>query len=239
MKKLLGLAAAIAAACVSVAAHASDGEIRKALESAYPGIPIASVAPAPVPGLFEVLVGSDIVYTDAHGKYLVQGVLVDVASKRNLTEERLQVINRVDFKALPLDRAIVTKRGAGERKMVVFADPNCGYCKRLEREYLPGVKNVTIYTVLIPILSPDSVAKSRNVWCAADRAKAWDDLILRDVPAPLAAEGCDTKGLDANLEFAKKHRVTGTPTMFFEDGARLAGALPTEQIEKRLAGGLK
>ena len=235
MKKIRSVVVAIAASTAVLCAHASEAQIRKALGTAYPDIPIASVTSAPVKGLFEVVVGSDILYTDGDGKHLVQGSIIDGASKNNLTEARLQIINKVDFKDLPLDRAIVQKYGTGQRKMVVFADPNCGFCKRLEREQIPALKDVTIYTLLIPILSKDSVAKSNAIWCAPDRAKAWDDWMQRAVEAPAAASTCDVAGIDANLSLARKIRVTGTPTMFFEDGARLPGAVPAAEIEKHLA----
>ena len=235
MKKFRSVVVAIAASAAVMAVHASEAQIRNALAAAYPDIPIASVKSSPLPGLFEVVVGPDILYADANGKHLIQGAIIDVTTKKNLTEERLQVVNKVDFKELPLDRAIVQKYGTGQRKMVVFADPNCGFCKRLEREQIPLLKDVTIYTLLIPILSEDSVVKSKAIWCASDRAKAWDDWMQRAVAAPAAPESCDVAAIDANLALARKIRVTGTPTMFFESGARLPGAVPAPDIEKHLA----
>jgi len=236
MKKLHSAAIAAALCVASAFAHASDADIRKALKAAYPEMPeVALIKPAPLPGLFEVVVGSEMIYSDAKGKYLIQGSLIDVATKKNLTEERMQAINKVDFKDLPLANAVVNKYGTGARKLVVFADPNCGFCKKLERESIPKLKDVTVYTILVPILSPDSGVKSRNIWCAADRGKAWEDWIQREVATPAAAESCDSKVIDANMELARKLRVTGTPTMFFESGTRLPGALPLEEINKHLA----
>ncbi len=240
MKSILRAAALTALSVFALVAHASDADIKKALKAAYPEMPeVALIKPAPVPGLFEVVVGSELIYSDAKGKYLFQGNLIQVAGKKNLTEERLQAINKVDFKDLPLANAVVTKYGNGSRKMVVFADPNCSFCKKLERETVPHLKDVTIYTLLIPILSADSNVKSRNIWCAADRGKAWDEWMQREVPAPAAADSCDSKVIEANLDLARKLRVTGTPTMFFESGIRMPGALPLEEINKQLAAAAK
>jgi len=233
MKTLRGIVLAISVGAAALAVHASDAEIKKALNASYPDISIASVKASPFPGVFEVLVGQEIVYTDGRGKFIIQGTMIDVATKKNLTEERLQQVNKVNFADLPLNHAVVKKYGTGERKVVVFADPNCGFCKKLERDYIPHLKNVTIYTLLTPILSPDSAVKSRGIWCASDRTKAWEDWIQREIAVPQAPEACDTKVIDSNLELARKLRVTGTPTLIFESGSRLAGALPVEEIEKQ------
>ena len=139
----------------------------------------------------------------------------------------------VDFKTLNLKHAITMVRGNGKRKLAVFEDPNCGYCKRFEKD-LQKVDNVTVHLFLIPILGEDSVNKSRQIWCAADRAKSWNDWMLRDV-APKGKAICNTEALTANLEFANKHRITGTPTLIFEDGSRVPGAIGAVQLEERLA----
>jgi thiol:disulfide interchange protein DsbC len=123
-------------------------------------------------------------------------------------------------------------RGNGKRKLAVFEDPNCGYCKRFERE-LQKVSDVTVYMFLYPILGRDSAEKSRNIWCAKDPAKAWQDLMLRD--RPVAAASCDGSALARNIEFGKKYRITGTPTLIFADGTRVPGAISTQQVEKHLS----
>ena len=142
-------------------------------------------------------------------------------------------LSAVSFSALPLKDAFVTVRGNGKRKLAVFEDPNCGYCKRFERD-LQGVDNVTVYTFLYPILSPDSAEKSRNIWCAKDRTSVWHEWMMSDkMPA---AVSCDTAALQRNLAFGKKHKITGTPTVIFTDGSRVPGAISAADIEKRLAG---
>ena len=215
-------------------AIAQEATIRKNLSERLANLPkIDEVTKAPMPGLFEVRVnGTDIFYTDAEGNFLIQGNLIDTKQKRNLTEERVEKLSAIDFDNLPVKDAFTIVRGNGKRKVAVFEDPNCGYCKRFERD-LQAVNNVTIYMFLYPILSPDSTDKSRNIWCSKDRAKAWQDWMVRDTAAP--ASTCDNSALARNIEFGKKHKITGTPTLIFADGSRVPGAIGAQQVEKFLA----
>ena len=212
---------------------AQEATIRKSLTERLPNLPkIDEISKTPMNGLYEVRMGSDIMYSDADGSFLIQGTLIDVKQKRNLTEERIDKLSAIAFDQLPLKNAFTQVRGNGKRKLVVFADPNCGYCKRFEKD-LQKLDNVTIHHLLYPILGEDSKAKSRNIWCAKDKAKTWNDWMLNGT-APAAAS-CDTAPLDANVEFGKKYRITGTPTLFFADGTRVPGAVPLAQVEKLLA----
>ena len=227
---------AMAAVLMAVAAGAGaqEAEIRKNLAERLPNLPaIDEVTKTPVPGLYEVRVGNDVLYTDAEGNYLIQGQIIDTKARRNLTEERVNKLSAIDFASLPLKDAIVWKNGNGKRKIAVFADPNCGYCKRFERD-LQAVKDVTVYTFLYPILAPDSTTKSNAIWCAKDRTKAWQDWMLRGVVPAAAPANCETP-VARNTELGRKHRVNGTPALVFEDGTRVPGALNTEQIEAQLA----
>ena len=227
---------ALAALCLTLPllAAAQESTIRKNLAERIPALSqIDEISKTPMPGLFEVRVGTDVLYTDAEGNFLLHGSLLDARNGRNLTEERVNKLLAVDFKTLELKNAINMVRGNGKRKLAVFEDPNCGYCKRFEKD-LQKVDNVTVHLFLIPILGEDSVNKSRQIWCAADRAKSWNDWMLRDV-APKGKAICNTEALTANLEFANKHRITGTPTLIFEDGSRVPGAIGAVQLEERLA----
>ncbi|MGV8804071.1 MAG: DsbC family protein [Polaromonas sp.] len=221
-------------ACSLGSALAQEAVIRKNLAARLPALSkIDEVSKTPMNGLYEIRVNdSDILYTDAEGNFLLQGNLIDTRAKRNLTEERIEKLSAVAFDTLPLKDAFVQVRGNGKRVMAVFADPNCGYCKRFERD-LQKVDNVTIHTFLIPILSPDSVEKSRNIWCAKDKGKAWSDWMVNGQAAAKAS--CDTAPLERNLAFSKKYKITGTPTVFFADGTRVPGAISTQDIEKQLA----
>lgn len=218
----------------AVFAQGEEAQIRKNLKERMPQIqPIDEVRRTPMPGLFEVRVdGTDIYYTDASGHFLLQGQLIDTRNQRNLTEERLQKIMAIDFKSLPFKDAISWVKGNGERKLAVFEDPNCGYCKRFERD-IAKLDNVTVFIFLYPILGKDSVEKSKSIWCAKDPAKSWQDWMVRDqMPA---AANCDTGSLKRNMEYGQKMKITGTPTTLLPDGTRIPGAIELSQLEKLLA----
>lgn len=233
MKLISSLLTAVSLASLSLVATAQESDIRKALAERIPQMDkIDEVRPTPMKGLYEVRIGTDLFYTDAKGNYVIQGELIDTKARRNLTEDRIAKLTAVDFSALPLKDAFTIVRGDGKRKVAVFEDPNCGYCKRFERD-LQNVDNVTVYLFLYPILSPDSAEKSRNIWCAKDKTAAWQDYMVRD-KAPAAAS-CDTSALQRNLAFGKKHKITGTPTLIFADGIRVPGAIGAQEVEKRLA----
>jgi thiol:disulfide interchange protein DsbC len=215
-------------------AQGQEATIRKNLNDRIPQLPkIEEVSRTPMTGLFEVrLSTNEIYYSDAEGNFLIQGNLIDTKSRRNLTEEREAKLGAIDFNTLPLKDAITLVRGNGKRKLAVFEDPNCGYCKRFERD-LSKVDNITIYLFLYPILGADSVDKSRNIWCAKDPAHAWTQLMGRE-QAPASAQ-CNTTAIERNVEFGRKYKITGTPTLIAQDGSRVPGAINTSQIEKLLA----
>ena len=235
MKLLATAATAIFAVLTLGQAFAASPEdtIRQTLNERIPQLTkIDEVRTTPMQGLYEVRVGTDVFYTDAQGNYLIQGELIDTQARRNLTEDRIKALTAVKFSDLPLNDAIKVVQGKGERHIAVFADPNCGYCKRLERD-MQSVDNVTMHVFLIPILSPDSVEKSRNIWCAKDQAKAWQDYMLKGEKSTSAT--CDTKALERNLAFAHKYKITGTPTIVFTDNTRVPGAISAKDVEKRLS----
>ena len=226
---------AAAALGLALSSSAQEPAIRKTLAERIPQLEkIDEVRATPMSGLYEVRIGTDLFYTDAKGNFLIQGELIDTKARRNLTEDRITKLSAVSFSALPLKDAFVTVNGNGKRKMAVFEDPNCGYCKRFERD-LQNVDNVTIHMYLYPILGGDSPAKSRAVWCAKDRAATWQDLMVRDKPAPAADAKCDVDAIARNVELGRKLRITGTPTLVFADGTRVPGALTSAQVEQRLA----
>ena len=212
---------------------AQEAAIRKNLGERVPALKqIDEVNKTPMPGLYEVRLGNEVLYTDAEGNFLIQGQLLDTRARKNLTEERIEKLTAIAFADLPLKNAFTLVRGNGKRKMAVFEDPNCGYCKRFEKD-MQGVTDVTVQLFLIPILGADSVEKARNIWCAKDRAKAWNDWMQKD-SLPKAAE-CNTEAITANLDLAHKHRITGTPTLVFANGTRVPGAINAQQVEKLLA----
>jgi len=233
MKPLLTCLLTAAALVTSFAATAQEEQIRKTLGERIPQLKdMDEIRPTPMKGLYEIRVGTDVFYSDAQGNYLIQGELIDTGARRNLTEDRINKLTAIDFKSLPLQDAFTLVRGDGSRKLAVFEDPNCGYCKRFEKDML-NVDNVTVYLFLLPILSPESVEKSRNIWCSKDRATAWNDYMLHGKTPD--AQSCDTDALQRNLAFGKKHKINGTPTLIFGDGQRVPGAVPAQEVERRLA----
>lgn len=211
-------------------AQAGENEIRQALQAKLPNVGrIEHVAKTPYAGLYEVVINDQLLYTDAQGQYLFDGSVIDVKSRRDLTEERRRQLFAIEFDKLPLDLAVKRVKGNGKRKLAYFTDPNCGFCKRLEKE-LSKVDDVTLYLFLFPIFQ-GSDETVRNVYCAKDPVKAWDNLMLNGVAPPGAT--CKTP-TDKVLALGKKLRVTGTPNLIFGDGTQIPGYLPAEELEKRL-----
>jgi len=221
-------------AALSLSAFAQEAAIRKNLAERLPKLPaIDEITKTPMPGLYEVRINhSDIFYTDEKGDFLIQGSLIDTKAQQDLTEQRVEKLTAIAFKDLPHKDAFTIVRGNGKRKMAVFEDPNCGYCKRFERD-LVKIDNVTVHVFLYPILSADSGEKSRNIWCAKDKGKAFLDWMVKDMTPPDAK--CDAAAVARNFEFGKKARITGTPTIIFADGSRVPGAIGADRVEKLLA----
>jgi thiol:disulfide interchange protein DsbC len=215
-------------------AFADDAAIRKNISERVPQFPkIDEITKTPIPGIYELRTGTDLFYTDEQGNYIIEGQLVDTKTRTNLTEERIAKLTAIDFKSLPLKDAMVWKQGTGERKLVVFADPNCGYCKKFEKD-LQAVKDITVYTFLYPILGGDSPEKSKQIWCAKDNTKAWREWMIKGTPTTDSPQ-CDTSVLQRNVALGHKYKINGTPGLVFEDGRKQPGAVGAEQVEKQLA----
>ncbi len=230
LKKLLPLALALAFASPL---KANEAEIKKGMEAKL-GTRVESVVKSGYLGLYEVYADGNIFYTDEKmTAIMVNAQLIDAKTMKNVTEERVRKLTAIKFSDLPLERAIKSVRGDGKRVLATFEDPNCGYCKRLAKDLLK-LDNVTIYTFLYPILSEDSVRKSKQIWCSADRVKAWNDWMV-DGKAPAGKEDCDTTAVSKNQEFGRKLNISGTPTIFFGDGERVPGAVPLARIEQKLS----
>ncbi|MGA7594891.1 MAG: DsbC family protein [Gallionella sp.] len=215
---------------ISSAAHAGVNEIRQSLQSKFPGVGnIEHIVKTPYAGLYEVVIGDQLLYTDEHGEYIFDGSVIDAKTRRDLSEERRRVLFAVDFDKLPLDLAVKEVKGSGKRKLAIFTDPNCPYCKRLEKE-LSGVTDVTLYLYLYPIF-PGSHEIVRNVLCSADPAKAWNDWMLKKIRPANAV--CKTQ-TDKVMALGQKLHVNGTPNLIFGNGIQAPGFLPAEELEKNL-----
>ena len=233
MNKLLASFAILIVFFIGFAHAQSETQIRSDLQKKIgANTKIKSVTASPIPGVYEVLVGNEVFYTDSGSKYLIQGEIIEIATGKNITEQRQSDLNRIKWTDLSQANAIKMVRGNGSRQLAVFSDPNCGYCKRLEKS-LQQLDNVTIYTYLIPILSPDSAQKSKQIWCSPDPQKTYIDWMINGI-TPSGKADCTTP-LDKNMAFAKTYGITGTPTLFFTDGSRFPGAVQITDIEKKFS----
>lgn len=231
--KLISLTLA-ATLMLSAAAHANEATIRKALTQQFPGAKISMVKATPYSGLFEVDLDGQLVYSDAKGQYIFSGDVIELKTRRNLTQARQNQLQSIKFDTLPFQYAIKTVKGNGSRKLAVFSDVDCPYCRKFEAE-LAKVDNITIYTFVHPIegLHPKAVQISKQIWCAPDRNKAWDEYISKNT-IPNNDGKCDNP-VDETMALGSKLRVNGTPTLFFTNGQRVPGMVPAAQLEKMLA----
>jgi thiol:disulfide interchange protein DsbC len=207
--------------------------VKQLIEAKFPGTAVSNVARSPYFGLYEAQFDERLIYTDAKVSYVVVGAIYDANTKQNLTDARLRQLNRVAWDQLPLDLAIKKVKGNGARKLAIFSDADCPYCKRLESE-MTTLDNVTIYTFLFPIaqLHPDAARKSALIWCAPDRAKAWDEWFASG-RLPNNKGDCATP-IAKTAQLGQKYRVNATPTLVFADGSMVPGALPLDQLESEL-----
>ncbi len=225
---------------VSQIACADDVSLKQKIEKAYPRFNVESVVKTPYGGLYEVFMGGQIIYTDENLTFLIaEGQLVDPKTKKNITNERMAELTKIDFNSLPLDKAIKVVKGNGKRKVAVFSDVDCPFCKRLEQNELSNITDVTIYTFLYPLeqLHPNAAAKSKLIWCAEDREAAWNNWIFNN-KLPKTAGECDVP-LEEVGKLAGKMGVTSTPTLIFADGKRVNGAQPYKAIEAALVAASK
>ena len=197
------------------------------------GVKVTSVTKTPYSGLYEVVVEGDVFYTDAKAQFLFVGNVMELKSHKNLTRARIDALNNVQFKDFPLELALKQVKGDGKRVIAIFEDPNCGYCKRIRKE-LAKIDNVTIYTFMYDILSEDSTAKSKNVWCSADPMVAWNDWMTKGKVPAAAPATCTNEPHQKILELGAKLKINGTPALFFEDGSRIPGFVDAAAIEEKL-----
>ena len=218
----------------SLVAFADEDALREAMKTVYPELPIKSIQKTDYNDLYEVFIGSQIIYTnDAFDFLIVEGRVVDPKTKTDLTELRLEELNRINFNDLPLSDAIKVVKGDGKRKIAIFSDVDCPYCKRLEKKELSNINNITIYTFLYPLaIHPEAEEKSKKIWCAKDRAKAWNEYIFKD-KLPKNSGDCKTP-INKIVKLGKDLGISSTPTIILSNGKRVPGAIPYKQLEEYL-----
>ena len=218
----------------SLVAFADEDVLREAMKTIYPELTVKSIKKTDYNDLYEVFIGSQIIYTnDAFDFLIVEGRVVDPKTKTDLTELRLEELNRINFNDLPLSDAIKVVKGDGKRKIAIFSDVDCPYCKRLEKKELSNINNITIYTFLYPLaIHPEAEEKSKKIWCAKDRAKAWNEYIFKD---KLPKNSCDCKTpINKIVKLGKDLGISSTPTIILSNGKRVPGAIPYKQLEEYL-----
>lgn len=236
MNKLTKLAAALLFAGVFSAAHADEASVKAGLTARYPGTAFSAVKPTPIKGVYQVAMGKNLAYVSEDGRYFLFGSLYDMQTQTDLTANEREQVNKVDWSGLPLKNAIVTVKGNGQRKVAVFTDPDCPYCKQLAKS-LDAMDNITIYNFLFPIegLHPDAAQKAQNIFCSKDNAKALDDWFLRGIAAK---ENNCKNPIEANVQLAAALGLSGTPMIIAEDGRLLPGAMPKDRLEVWLKDGM-
>ena len=211
---------------------AGEGEVRAGLKKSFPATKIEAVRPAPFNnGWYEVIIGGEPFYVDAAGRYLFAGTVIDMATKRNLTQERRDQLAWVDIKSLPLQSAIKRVYGNGKRMLVTFEDPYCSYCKKLATE-LKAVNNVTVYTFLYPVITPESAELSKRMWCSKNRNQAWVNW-MNGISPKLGTSTCKNP-IDANIILGQKLHIRSVPTIVFSDGSVMMGYKKAKDIESKL-----
>jgi thiol:disulfide interchange protein DsbC len=231
--KIAATLAALACSAQLCAETTAEKRVRKLVEPRMgENIKVDSVTRTPYAGMYEVRTNGDIFYTDDTARYLFVGKVMDLTTLQDLTRTRVDQISSIRFSDLPLDEAIKTVKGNGKRVMAVFEDPNCPYCRKLHQT-LRGIDNVTVYTFLLNILSDDSARVSKDIWCAPDRAQAWQRWLSQSLAAPAAPDACRTPNEDV-LALGRKLRVAGTPTIYFADGSRTGSAFDAAALEAKL-----
>jgi len=225
---------AAAKASADAAPTAEAAAVKKLLEQKFPGATVSNVSKSGYFGLYEAQFDGQLVYTDAKVAYVMVGAIYDTTTKQNLTEDRLRKLNRIAWDSLPLELALKKVKGNGTRKLAVFSDADCPFCKRFENE-LKGVDDVTVYTFLFPIdqLHPDAARKSKQIWCAPDRQKAWDEFFDAG-KLPDNKGDCETP-IAATQALGQKLKINATPTLVFADGSIIPGALPKDRLEAELS----
>jgi thiol:disulfide interchange protein DsbC len=218
-----------------LASQADEASIRQAFAERYAKMPVKSVTATAIPGIYEIYAGGQLLYADEKGDHLLMGPLVDTRTRANLTQQRMQALSTVKFDSLPFDKAITLVKGKGERKIAVFSDPDCPFCKKLEKE-LGNLDNLTVHLFLMPLpeLHPQALGLAKDIWCAEDRAKAWNAYMLEG-KKPESGKTCDNP-VEAIAALAGELGISGTPAIVLPNGRRLDGAIPASKLESLLSG---
>lgn len=222
-------------ASIAHATNDATSALMQRLQKRFPTIRINAVQPSPVPGLFQVIAGDQVVYTDASGDHMIVGRMMNTQTRQDMSAQALNAFYTIDFKSLPFGEAIRIVKGDGEHKIALFADPDCPFCRQLEQS-MQSVTNVTVYLFLLPLeqLHPHAMADATAIWCSPDRASAWTHWMLNRTPIPPGGS-CANSPIANISALADSLHVHATPTLFLENGRRIDGAVPPSQLQAMIA----
>jgi len=231
LRSLISLAVVAGVTAYSPGAFPDEQAIRQVFKSKLPNTQVTSVEKLRYADLYEVTVlgdkGHAVFYTDALGQIMLVGNLIETRTDRNLTEERMRKLSAIDWNSLPFQWAVTTRRGNGRRQIAIFSDPNCPYCQKFEKD-LAAVDNITVHIFMWPVVKEESVRLTKSVWCSKDRAKAWNDLMLKRVE-PTAPTDCENP-IDKLIPLGQRLGANSTPTWFPPSGEKYLGALPMSTV---------
>ncbi|WP_168405794.1 DsbC family protein [Acinetobacter indicus] len=217
-----------ALAMSSTLALANVDTVKANLKQQHPNLDIQNIQATEMRGIYSGSMQGQVVYLNEDAKHILAGSMIRLSDQQNLTKALLVQQNSIDWKKLPLQDALKTVRGTGKRQLAIFSDPNCPYCKQLEVE-LKKLNDVTIYTFILP-LKAQSVRPSQQVYCEANPAQAWEDLIAKGL-SPRTSQPC-ANPIQRNLKLAQSLGLNGTPAIIFSNGFKVMGAYPAAQIEQ-------
>lgn len=238
-------AAVFAGICLPLAVHGADHvgspspeAVKARLAARYPATHIDAVRESGLPGIYELVMGRQIAYVDGDGRYFLFGHIFDLAANRDITEERLQDVSRVDVSAVGPDQVLEDARLPQGRVVYVFSDPGCVHCRELEQS-IAAMAGVSPRTILLPLQS-GSRALARDLWCAPDRHAAWQGWMLHQEAPPTASADCAAAAdlvIDRNLALATRWGIRGTPGLVAADGRIALGARSAESLRAWLTAG--
>ena len=231
---LIVLTVALALTCLTVSTMEA-ASLKDRAQPLFPNASVDAVEATPIPGLYEVRSGRTILYMDETGRYVMLGELYDFQGRKNLTAERLVALRITPFDELPLDLAIPLGPKNGTRRLAVFDDVDCPFCRRLHEEVLPALlkEGVTVHIFLYPMTSlhPHAEAKSETIWCSPDRAVALE-AALRDQLPPGPRATCQSPIAQIRA-LATRLGISGTPTIVLDTGLQIEGFASYETIKAK------
>ena len=206
--------------------------IEESLKKKLPDLDVSQINSFPIPGIYEVVSGNKVFYTDASGQYLILGNIVDLSNKESLTEKKIKEISRVNFKELPFSLALKVVKGNGKNQIAIFTDPDCPFCQNMEKNIIPHLDDVTIYYFILPLpIHKNSLQDAQKIFCSQNPVETYLSFMKDDVNLPSNVKCISAKNIVLIQDLAiKKLNIQATPTFIFENGKLLSGLPPLDYL---------